>query len=169
MGHEVGDRLVTDLLAVGGGVELLLVPLRGVGVHIADEALVEHQALQQALGRARADDDAVVQRGHHDGARVQPVYGAHCLDLRTDRDICVRQQKNVRLVLRMELYADADRLQSSCWGSLTGEALQLGKTGATSVLLHRVYNKMSALRKEIPSLAPCVLPVHSKDNLKAFM
>lgn len=109
VGHEVGDRLVTDLLAVGGGVELLLVPLRGVGVHIADEALVEHQALQQALGRARADDDAVVQRGHHNGARVQPVYGAHCLDLRTDRDTRVRQQKNVRRALRMELL-HADRL-----------------------------------------------------------
>ena len=53
-------------------------------------------------------------------------------------------------------------------GSLTGEALRLGKTGATFLLLQRVYNKMSALCKESPSVAPCILPVHSKDNLKAL-
>ncbi len=90
VGQEVGERLVADLLTAGGGVELLLIPLWRVGVHIANEALVKHQALQQALGCAWADDDAVVQRGDHDGARVQPVYGAHRLDLRTDGDKRVR-------------------------------------------------------------------------------
>lgn len=64
----------------------------------------------------------------------------------------------------MELL-QADRLQSSCWGSLTGKVLRLGKDGATSQLLQRVYNKMSALCKGSPSVAPCVLPVHSKDEL----
>lgn len=64
----------------------------------------------------------------------------------------------------MELL-QVDRLQSSCWGSLTGKVLRLGEDGATSQLWQRIYNKMSALCKGSLYVAPCVLPVHSKDKL----
>ena len=71
-----------DLLASeGGGGAVLPAGHARVGVLVADEGLVEEQAVQEALGGARAEDNAVVQRGHHDGPRVQPVDGPHRLDL----------------------------------------------------------------------------------------
>ena len=50
-----------DLLASeGGGGAVLPAGHAGVGVLVADEGLVEEQAVQQALRGARAQHDAVV-------------------------------------------------------------------------------------------------------------
>ena len=89
-----------DLLASeGGGGAVLPAGHAWVGVLVADEGLVEEQAVQEALGGAGAEDDAVVQCGHHDGPRMQPVDGPHCLNLHASTELQCQRRSLMHVIL----------------------------------------------------------------------
>ena len=103
-------------------------------VLIADEALVEHQALQKPLWRAGAGDDAVVQGGNHDGPGMQPVHRHDLLNLRMRRQRVSARDRPQQLLAT----------QQAAWLTCFPEAFGTRYHSCTFHDMSTVYSKMSA-------------------------